>query len=59
MYRAPYSDHWELKTLDWAIEQIARRVEEACDADFTARDGSGRLLNSVRNIGTLGVRHDR
>jgi formate dehydrogenase major subunit len=54
MYRAPYSDHWELKTLDWALEQIARRVKEARDADFTTRDESGRLLNSVRSFGTLG-----
>jgi formate dehydrogenase major subunit len=54
MYRAPYSDHWELKTLDWALEQIARRVKDARDADFTERDESGRLLNSVRSFGTLG-----
>jgi formate dehydrogenase major subunit len=54
MYRAPYSSHWEQKPLDWAIDQIARRVKDARDADFTARDDEGRLLNSVRNIGTLG-----
>ena len=26
LYRAPFSDHWERKPLDWALEQIARRV---------------------------------
>ena len=54
LYRAPYSDKWETKTLDWALDQIADRVKTARDADFTHRDESGRLLNSVRNIGSLG-----
>jgi formate dehydrogenase major subunit len=54
LYRAPYSDHWETKTLDWAMEQIAQRVKATRDADFTTRDEQGRLLNSVRSIGTLG-----
>src|SRR4051812_17627577 len=54
LYRAPRSDRWERKPLDWALDQIARRVKAARDADFTARDGQGRLLNSVRSIGTLG-----
>ena len=54
MYRAPFSDHWERKPLDWALDQIARRVKEARDADFTARDEKGRRLNAVRAIGSLG-----
>ncbi len=24
MYRAPYSDSWEIKSLEWAMDQIAR-----------------------------------
>jgi formate dehydrogenase major subunit len=54
LYRAPYSDHWETRTLDWALDQIARRTKAARDEDFTVRNESGRLLNSVRSIGTLG-----
>jgi formate dehydrogenase major subunit len=54
MYRAPYSDHWETRSLEWAMEQVAQRVKAARDADFTARDEQGRLLNSVRSIGSLG-----
>ncbi len=54
LYRAPYSDRWETKTLDWAMDQIAQRVKAVRDADFTTRDEQGRLLNSVRSIGTLG-----
>ncbi len=54
LYRAPFSDHWERKPLDWALDQIARRVKEARDADFTVRNEQGQRLNSVRAIGSLG-----
>src|SRR5438045_3485980 len=54
LYRAPFSEQWETRPLDWALDQIARRVKEARDADFTTRDEDGRLLQSVRSIGTLG-----
>jgi len=54
LYRAPYSDHWETRTLDWAIDRIAQRVKTVRDADFTSRNEHGRLLNAVRSIGTLG-----
>jgi formate dehydrogenase major subunit len=54
LYRAPRSDHWEQKPLDWALDQIALRVKAARDADFTATDGQGRRLGSLRSVGTLG-----
>jgi formate dehydrogenase major subunit len=54
LYRAPGSDHWEARPLEWAMDQIALRVKAARDEDFTERDEEGRLLNSVRSIGTLG-----
>ena len=54
LYRAPFSDRWEQKPLAWAMEQIAQRVKAARDADFTERNEEGRLLNSVRTIGSLG-----
>ena len=54
LHRAPYSDHWETRPLDWALDRIAHLVKEARDADFTARNDDGRLLNCVRSIGTLG-----
>src|SRR6266403_2190640 len=52
LYRAPFSDRWEHKPLDWAMERIARRVKEARDADFTERDEQGQRLHSLRTIGT-------
>src|SRR4029077_9990769 len=54
LYRAPYSDRWETKPLDWALDRIAERVKAARDADFQTRNDAGRLLNHVTTIGTLG-----
>ena len=54
LYRAPRSDRWERKSLDWAMERIAQRVKETRDADFAATDEKGQRINSVRRIGTLG-----
>jgi formate dehydrogenase major subunit len=54
LYRAPYSDHWEPKSLDWALDEIAKRVKTTRDRDFIARDSDGRLLKAVKTIGTLG-----
>jgi formate dehydrogenase major subunit len=54
LYRAPYSDKWQTRSMDWALDQIALRVKAARDADFTERNEAGRLLESVTTIGTLG-----
>jgi formate dehydrogenase major subunit len=54
LYRAPFSDRWERKPLDWALDQIARRVKAVRDADFIECDEQGRRLHMVRTIGTLG-----
>jgi formate dehydrogenase major subunit len=54
LYRAPYSDKWETKPLDWAMQRIAAKVKATRDADFKTRNASGRLLNHVTSFGTLG-----
>ena len=52
MYRTPFSDRWETRSLDWAIERIAQRVKETRDAELrTMVDGRSTL---VKTIGTLG-----
>src|SRR5436309_7572795 len=33
MYRAPFSDRWERRPLEWAMERIAERVREAGEAE--------------------------
>ena len=40
-YRAPGSDHWEEKDLDWAVQTLAQRVKATRDASFTAKSGAG------------------
>ncbi len=48
LYRAPYSDRWEPKPLDWAVAQIARRVKAARDRELAAGG------TAVKSFGTLG-----
>ena len=54
LYRAPHSDRWEVKSMDWALDQIADRVKAARDKSFVTRRQDGRLLNGFDTIGTLG-----
>jgi formate dehydrogenase major subunit len=54
LYRAPYSDHWEVKSLDWAMEQIAQRVKKARDETFVERLPDGREVNHTLGIACLG-----
>jgi formate dehydrogenase major subunit len=53
-YRAPYSDHWEERPLDWAMERIAQLVKSTRDRGYEARDGGGKTLNRCVNIASLG-----
>jgi formate dehydrogenase major subunit len=34
-YRAPGSDHWEDKPLDWAMDRVAELVKQTRDANFS------------------------
>lgn len=54
LYRAPYSDKWETKPLEWALDRIARKVKEAREAGFQATGKDGGRLNALKNIGSLG-----
>ena len=54
LYRAPFSDHWETKTLDWALTRVAELVKQARDEGFVHKNEDGLLVNQVTNIGTLG-----
>ena len=54
LYRAPYAERWEVKSLDWALDRIARRVKETRDEGFRETSEKGYQLNAVTNMGTLG-----
>jgi formate dehydrogenase major subunit len=53
MYRAPYSDHWEHRPLDWAMERIAERVKEVREHDFI-EERNETVLNHLTTIASLG-----
>lgn len=54
-YRAPYSEKWEEKPLDWAMERIAQRVKETRDRGYQERDEqTGKRLSRCPNIASLG-----
>ncbi len=53
-YRAPHSDHWEDRPLEWAMDRIARRIKETRDGSFVERTPDGKLVNHTTAIATLG-----
>jgi formate dehydrogenase major subunit len=53
LYRAPYSDHWEERPLDWVVDRIAQRVKETRDRDFV-EERDGMALNHLTTIASLG-----
>lgn len=54
LYRAPYSDQWETKPLEWAMERIAQRVKETREAHFVEKDEDGDTINHTEAIASLG-----
>jgi formate dehydrogenase major subunit len=54
LYRAPYSDRWEAKPLDWAMDRIAERLKEAREKDFVRANASGERVNGLTSVGVLG-----
>jgi formate dehydrogenase major subunit len=53
-YRAPYSNQWEEKPLDWAMERIAQLVKQTRERTWEERDQSGKLVRRTLAIGHLG-----
>jgi formate dehydrogenase major subunit len=54
LYRAPGSLAWEEKSWEEAIEMIARRIKDARDDYFIARDDEDRTVNRLEAIASLG-----
>jgi formate dehydrogenase major subunit len=55
MWRAPYSDRWEVKTLDWALDRIAGLVKKTRDEGYVETHPQKKIrLNAVTNMGCLG-----
>jgi formate dehydrogenase major subunit len=54
LYRAPFSDKWERRPLDWAMDRIAHLTQEAREKGFVENDSEGTTLNHVTNVMSLG-----
>jgi formate dehydrogenase major subunit len=53
-YRAPGAAEWEVKSWDWALDQIARRIKDTRDNFLIEVDAEGRTVNRLEAIGSLG-----
>ena len=53
-YRAPYSDHWEERSLDWAMERIAQLLKQTREGTYEETDEHGVPVNRTLGIGHLG-----
>ena len=53
-YRAPNSDHWEDRPLDWAMDRIAQRFKETRDSTFQEKTPDGKTLMNTTAIFSLG-----
>ena len=54
LYRAPGAEHWEERSWDWAIPEIAKRVARTRDDSFLENDYDGITVNRTAGIGVLG-----
>jgi formate dehydrogenase major subunit len=53
-YRAPFSDHWEERPLEWAMDRIAERIKFERDKSFVHAADDGTPLNHTLAIAELG-----
>ena len=53
-YRAPGSDHWEEKSLDWAMTTLAQRVKATRDAAFITKSPTGVPVNRTEALASIG-----
>jgi formate dehydrogenase major subunit len=54
LYRAPGSDRWEPKPLDWAMDRIASLIKRTRDETFVQKLPNGTTVNHTLGIGSLG-----
>ena len=50
LWRDAYSDHWEEKDWDWALDRMARKIKAVRDADFVEKNSKGNTVNRVETI---------
>ncbi len=50
LYRAPFSDKWEVKDYDWMVEQVARSIKTTRDKYFKEKNEAGQTVNRVDEL---------
>ncbi len=53
-YRAPYSDHWEERPLDWTMKRIAQLIKRTRDETFVRKLPGDMTVNHTMGIASLG-----
>ncbi len=54
LYRAPYSNSWQEKPLEWAMARIAERVKQTRDETFVQKLPDGTTVNHTLGMAALG-----
>lgn len=54
LHRAPYTDRWEEKPLDWAMERIAQLTRRTRDETFVRELPDGTTVNHTLGLASLG-----
>ena len=54
LYRAPFSDKWETRPMDWAVKEIAKKIKTLRDKDFITRNAKGQVVNRMETIAHMG-----
>lgn len=54
LYRAPLSDHWEERSLEWAMERTAQLIKKTRDDNFVEVGNDGEPINHTAAIASVG-----
>jgi formate dehydrogenase major subunit len=54
LYRRPGGTRWEVKTMDWALTQIAKKIKAERDKSLITKNAKGQVVNRLETISHLG-----
>ena len=54
MYRAPGNTKWEVKSWDWMLDEIAKRIKKTRDENFEEKNAKGQVVNRTTAIASVG-----
>jgi len=54
LYRKPGGDKWEVKTWDWALTQIAKKIKAERDKSFKVKNAKGQVVNRLDTLAHMG-----